>query len=80
MMASSHDVDGSYGPDGGEEVPLWKPQLSFRGQPYRYVHHQNGVMGHLQVRKCVNAQQYSDGDAAARWCIDARGNNPGGKS
>lgn len=40
-----------YGPDGGEEVPSWKKQLSFRGQPYRYAQHQNGVMGHFQVRK-----------------------------
>lgn len=32
-----------------EEVPSWKKQLSFRGQPYRYVQHQNGVMGHFQV-------------------------------
>lgn len=42
----------SYRPDDGEEVPVWKKQLSFRGQPYRYAHHQNGVMGHLQA-SCV---------------------------
>ena len=37
------------GADDDEEVPVWKRQLSFRGQPYRYAHRQNGVMGHLQV-------------------------------
>lgn len=43
-------LSASYGgADDGEEVPVWKTQLSFRGQPYRYAHHQNGVMGHLQV-------------------------------
>lgn len=40
----------SYGPNEGEEVPRWDKRLSFRGQPYRYAHHQNGVMGHFQVR------------------------------
>eukprot|EP00752_Nemacystus_decipiens_P011279 g10023.t1 len=53
---------GSYdGPDGGEEVPVWKKHLSFRGQPYRYAHHQNGVMGHLQVR-VVAASEISEPD------------------
>eukprot|EP00903_Cladosiphon_okamuranus_P007042 g6846.t1 len=51
----------SHGPDGGEEVPVWKRQLSFRGQPYRYAHHQNGVMGHLQVR-VVAASEISEPD------------------
>ncbi|CAM9499735.1 unnamed protein product [Pylaiella littoralis] len=50
-----------YGPDGGEEVPSWKKQLSFRGQPYRYAQHQNGVMGHFQVR-VVAASEISEPD------------------
>lgn len=35
--------------DDSEELPAWKRHLSFRGQSYRYAHHQNGVMGHFQV-------------------------------
>ena len=46
------DPGGSFGPNEGEEVPRWDKRLSFRGQPYRYAHHQNGVMGHFQVRFC----------------------------
>ncbi|CAN0164003.1 unnamed protein product, partial [Ectocarpus sp. 8 AP-2014] len=50
-----------YGAAEDEEVPAWKRQLSFRGQPYRYAHHQNGVMGHFQVR-VVAASEISEPD------------------
>ncbi|CAM9448799.1 unnamed protein product [Ectocarpus sp. 4 AP-2014] len=36
--------------EDSEELPALKRHLSSRGQPYRYAHHQNGVMGHFQVR------------------------------
>ncbi|CAM9322002.1 unnamed protein product [Ectocarpus sp. 6 AP-2014] len=50
-----------YGAAEDEEVPAWKRQLSFRGQPYRYAHHQNGVMGHFQIR-VVAASEISEPD------------------
>ena len=28
----------------------WDSSLSFRQQPYRHLHHQNGIIGHVQVR------------------------------
>ena len=32
-----------------EYLPDLEPECSYRGQPYRYVNHQNGVMGVLRI-------------------------------
>ncbi|CAM9357427.1 unnamed protein product [Chrysoparadoxa australica] len=33
-----------------DDVPHWREELSFRGQPYRKLDHQHGMMGWLSVR------------------------------
>jgi hypothetical protein len=30
--------------------PVWRPEYSFRNQPYRHLHHQNSISGHLVAR------------------------------
>lgn len=44
-----------HGSDEVAELPVWNRRLSFRGQPYRCAHHQNGVMGHFQVSTYVRS-------------------------
>jgi hypothetical protein len=29
---------------------VWRPECSFRNQPYRHLHHQNSISGHLVAR------------------------------
>ena len=32
------------------DTPIWRQELSYRGQAYRYLFHQRGIIGYVKVR------------------------------